>query len=206
LKKKNSVNLESLPIVDITETTQDKDDFQLDGCLKIKPVVYKQTAEFEKGQMSEAFLANRLPSAFSSIDFSSEFEKVFEKANRSDFESNLVETKLLSWFSKTNDKKSDASRSVGNSEIKNLLKKIPFDYVAHPSTFVSYICQTPHFPGKFNKEKAQELGVPFGGLWGKLVEGYSIQLPDGSTVKPEDCLSGAEKSKVFMILNVPTSR
>ncbi|MHA2424751.1 MAG: ribonuclease Z [Candidatus Thorarchaeota archaeon] len=40
--------------------------------------------------------------------------------------------------------------------------------------------------GKFLPEKAKELGIPQGALWGKLAAGESIQLEDGTTVNPSD--------------------
>jgi len=39
-------------------------------------------------------------------------------------------------------------------------------------------------PGRFNTEKARELGVPEGPLWSKLQGGSSVKLPDGRIVKP----------------------
>jgi len=40
-------------------------------------------------------------------------------------------------------------------------------------------------PGRFNIEKAKELGVPEGPLWSKLQGGSSVKLPSGKNVKPE---------------------
>lgn len=39
-------------------------------------------------------------------------------------------------------------------------------------------------PGIFNLERAQELGIPRGPLYGKLQRGESIQLEDGRTISP----------------------
>ena len=43
-------------------------------------------------------------------------------------------------------------------------------------------------PGRFNKEKAERLGVPEGPLWSKLQHGESVRLSNGKIVKPEDVL------------------
>jgi ribonuclease Z len=40
-------------------------------------------------------------------------------------------------------------------------------------------------PGRFNIEKAKELGVPEGPLWSKLQGGSSVKLSSGRIVKPE---------------------
>lgn len=40
--------------------------------------------------------------------------------------------------------------------------------------------------GRFNPERALELGVPEGPLWGKLHKGEGVTLEDGRTVEPSD--------------------
>ena len=40
-------------------------------------------------------------------------------------------------------------------------------------------------PGKFNKKKALELGVPEGPSFSKLQKGTPIKLDDGTIIKPE---------------------
>ncbi len=39
-------------------------------------------------------------------------------------------------------------------------------------------------PGKFNTQKAVELGIPEGAAWGKLQRGHEYVLPNGQVVKP----------------------
>jgi len=40
--------------------------------------------------------------------------------------------------------------------------------------------------GKFYPEKAKILGVPEGPLWSRLQHGYTVELPNGRAVKPEE--------------------
>lgn len=48
-------------------------------------------------------------------------------------------------------------------------------------------------PGKFDLERAQELGIPPGPLYGKLQSGQAIQLADGRVIHPTDVL-GEERA------------
>jgi ribonuclease Z len=43
-------------------------------------------------------------------------------------------------------------------------------------------------PGRFNKEKAEKLGIPEGPLWSKLQHGENVRLSNGRIVKPENVL------------------
>ena len=50
-------------------------------------------------------------------------------------------------------------------------------------------------PGMFNLERAEELGIPTGPLFGKLQNGNPITLPDGRTIQPEEVLGEARPGK-----------
>jgi ribonuclease Z len=58
----------------------------------------------------------------------------------------------------------------------------PSDHLDHSLAYA--LVEKPR-PGRFNIEKAGELGVPAGPLWSKLQDGSSIKLPNGRIVKPE---------------------
>jgi ribonuclease Z len=40
--------------------------------------------------------------------------------------------------------------------------------------------------GRFNPDKAREMGIPEGPLWGKIHKGETVSLPDGRTIKPSE--------------------
>ena len=40
--------------------------------------------------------------------------------------------------------------------------------------------------GRFNPDKAREMGIPEGPLWGKIHKGQAIDLPDGRRVEPSE--------------------
>jgi ribonuclease Z len=50
-------------------------------------------------------------------------------------------------------------------------------------------------PGRFNVERARELGVPEGSLWGRLQAGESVELANASVVHPSDVLGPARPGK-----------
>ncbi|MDH5690561.1 MAG: ribonuclease Z, partial [Candidatus Bathyarchaeota archaeon] len=76
--------------------------------------------------------------------------------------------------------------------------EIEADLVCEEKEYKIYATQSDHMnpslayaliekprPGRFNIEKAKELGVPEGPLWSKLQGGSSVKLPSGRIVKPE---------------------
>jgi ribonuclease Z len=40
--------------------------------------------------------------------------------------------------------------------------------------------------GRFNPDKAREMGIPEGPLWGKIHKGQAVDLPDGTRVEPSE--------------------
>jgi len=61
----------------------------------------------------------------------------------------------------------------------------PSDHMDHSLAYA--LIEKPR-PGRFNTEKAKELGVPEGPLWSKLQGGSSVKLPSERIVKPETVL------------------
>jgi ribonuclease Z len=64
---------------------------------------------------------------------------------------------------------------------------------------VCYIGETPTIPGKFDLQKAIELKIPKGPLYGKLKNGMPITLENGTVINPEQVLGEATPSFYFAI-------
>jgi ribonuclease Z len=71
--------------------------------------------------------------------------------------------------------------------------------VDHRINALAYALVEDDRPGRFNLEKARELGVPEGPSFGKLQKGEPVTLPDGREVKPEDVLGAARSGRRLVI-------
>jgi ribonuclease Z len=52
--------------------------------------------------------------------------------------------------------------------------------------------------GRFNPERARELGIPEGPLWGQLHKGKTVTLADGRTVRPEDLVGAPRPGRILV--------
>lgn len=50
-------------------------------------------------------------------------------------------------------------------------------------------------PGRFHPQKARELGIPEGALWGQLQRGVAVKLKDGRAVNPEEVVGSPRKGR-----------
>eukprot|EP01091_Cochliopodium_minus_P014838 TRINITY_DN5116_c0_g1_i1.p1 TRINITY_DN5116_c0_g1~~TRINITY_DN5116_c0_g1_i1.p1 ORF type:complete len:844 (-),score=281.12 TRINITY_DN5116_c0_g1_i1:64-2595(-) len=72
-------------------------------------------------------------------------------------------------------------------------------------TMVCYLCQTSDVPGKFDANKAVQLGVPNGPLRSKLTKGESIQLPNSDVIiHPHQVVGPAQIGTIFLIVYCPS--
>ena len=67
----------------------------------------------------------------------------------------------------------------------------------HTKTCVGYTLEELDRPGEFNPEKALQLGVPVGPLWGRLQKGNNVQNSEGKTVRPEDVMGAKRSGRKF---------
>jgi ribonuclease Z len=77
------------------------------------------------------------------------------------------------------------------------LRRDEYDLVVfdtdHRADTVGYALAEHTRLGRFNPERARELGIPEGPLWGRLHKGETIILEDGRTISPAD-LVGAPRT------------
>jgi ribonuclease Z len=65
----------------------------------------------------------------------------------------------------------------------------------------SFVLEERDPPGKFNPERAEELGVPKGYLWSRLQQGNVVILDDGSSIDPvkSGILGESRKGRIIVI-------
>lgn len=69
--------------------------------------------------------------------------------------------------------------------------------LSHSRTCVGYVLEEDPRPGQFHPERASELAVPRGPLWGRLQAGQEVKLEDGSVIRPEQVMGSARHGRKF---------
>lgn len=53
--------------------------------------------------------------------------------------------------------------------------------------------------GRFNPDRAREMGIPEGPLWGRIHKGESVTLPDGRVVEPSELVGATRAGRTVVI-------
>jgi ribonuclease Z len=69
--------------------------------------------------------------------------------------------------------------------------------LSHTKPCYGYTLEEEMRPGEFNPEKAKELNVPMGRLWGSLQKGECVKSADGRDVKPSDVMGEPRMGRKF---------
>lgn len=67
--------------------------------------------------------------------------------------------------------------------------------VSHPGGANGYVLEEDKRPGRFFPDRARELGVPEGPVFGRLQRGEIVELEEGRTVRPEDVMGPARPGR-----------
>ena len=69
----------------------------------------------------------------------------------------------------------------------------------HGGGSVGYALKEHERLGRFDPDKARELGIPEGPLWGKLQRGETVAAPDGRTVGPDGIVGSKRPGRIVVI-------
>ena len=69
--------------------------------------------------------------------------------------------------------------------------------LSHTKPCYGYTLEEDMRPGEFFPQKAQDLNIPMGKLWGKLQKGETVKTDDGRIIKPADVMGCARMGRKF---------
>eukprot|EP00002_Diphylleia_rotans_P025872 TRINITY_DN5137_c0_g1_i14.p1 TRINITY_DN5137_c0_g1~~TRINITY_DN5137_c0_g1_i14.p1 ORF type:complete len:465 (+),score=56.03 TRINITY_DN5137_c0_g1_i14:86-1480(+) len=78
------------------------------------------------------------------------------------------------------------------------------DYKHTNSQLQSFIIQTNDVPGKFDLDKAVELGVPRGPLFRELKKGNAVRSENGNMVYPHECVEPSTPGSIVVLVDCPS--
>ncbi len=68
----------------------------------------------------------------------------------------------------------------------------------HRTRSVGYALVEDDRPGRFDRERAEELGIPVGPKFGRLHRGEPVELDDGRTIRPEQVVGEPRPGRTFV--------
>ena len=77
------------------------------------------------------------------------------------------------------------------------------DHTPFPASTAAYICKVADVRGKFNPDRAKELGLTKGPMYKDLTAGKSVTAPDGRVVHPSDVMGETRVGPTFIVIDCP---
>jgi ribonuclease Z len=68
----------------------------------------------------------------------------------------------------------------------------------HRTVSQGYVVVEDDRPGRFDRDRAEELGVPVGPAFGRLHDGKAVELDDGTVVRPEHVVGDSRPGRRFV--------
>lgn len=95
----------------------------------------------------------------------------------------------------------DDREEIATPEPKRI--KYDQDHTPLPASTAAYICKVADVRGKFNPDRAKELGLEKGLAYKKLAAGESVTAPDGRVVHPSDVIGEKQLGPTFIVIECP---
>jgi ribonuclease Z len=88
-------------------------------------------------------------------------------------------------------------------KVGDVIKRPEYDIVTfateHRADTIGYALVEHLRLGRFNPERARELGIPEGPLWGRIHKGQPVSLPDGRTITPAELVGAPRPGRRVVI-------
>ena len=104
----------------------------------------------------------------------------------------------------------DAASSLDDSDdiigetVAPKQKRVKVDPEALPTpSTAAFICKLVDTVGKFNVERAKELGLKPGRIYKDLIGGESVTAPDGRVIHPSDVMAAKQIGPTFIVVECP---